>query len=386
MKSEIEKYIYPNYFAKGYPLLTTKVNEIWANILNILINCFEKEFNDITIVNNLPLTYDMTFVSRFYGKYFKKIEEMIPTYINDNNVKKVLLTDKLPAVVSYLKDNKLDNLIATYSVVRPRSFGLRTYLYEEFIRYFQMIVSTEQYNEREFTQKIRKALEEFFSRINLHVVLCGRISESYYSKKSTYFSVWLDNRITDILQCGLLRKNVVESIYILDKPRLIMDIGGTQRLITAWIYANSDKFGLKFPREMRQYDILLEVKQETEINKKILELCKEKGYRVLLDKSLGKQKINKIRNLGYSQSVDILLLQRIQGKKEFYNLYYRDGRKITIDSLEKLINILNQMYDNTIVKRQKEIMDTYIEDGQIYPSTYFGKLPVMDDNLFIEEM
>ena len=140
MRSEIEKYIYPNYFSKGYPLLTPKINDIWADILNILIECFEKEFKDIKIVNTLPLTYDINFLSKFYGKYFNKIEEMIPRYQKDDNKEKALLTDKLPVVVNYINNKKIDNLISTYTVVRPRSFGLRTYLYEEFIRYFQLII------------------------------------------------------------------------------------------------------------------------------------------------------------------------------------------------------------------------------------------------------
>ena len=128
MRSEIEKYIYPNYFSKGYPLLTPKINDIWADILNILIECFEKEFKDIKIVNTLPLTYDINFLSKFYGKYFNKIEEMIPRYQKDDNKEKALLTDKLPVVVNYINNKKIDNLISTYTVVRPRSFGLRTYL------------------------------------------------------------------------------------------------------------------------------------------------------------------------------------------------------------------------------------------------------------------
>ena len=384
MRSEIEKYIYPNYFSKGYPLLTPKINDIWADILNILIECFEKEFKDIKIVNTLPLTYDINFLSKFYGKYFNKIEEMIPRYQKDDNKEKALLTDKLPVVVNYINNKKIDNLISTYTVVRPRSFGLRTYLYEEFIRYFQLIISTDKLEKKEFTRKIKSSLEEFFRKINLEVILAGRISESYYSNKSTFFSIWLDDRITDILQCGLLRKNVVDSIFTSDKKiRFVMDIGGSQRLITAWIYANSDKLGLKFPKAMRQYDILLEVKSPTELSQKIMNYCKENKIRVLFDESLGKKKINKIRNLGYSQSVDILLLQRNRDGKEFYEVFYRNGDKRLISNINELKDCYNN-YEDIFLVNQKKIIKNHINNQKIHPSTYFGDLPVMNDNLFKE--
>lgn len=387
MRSEIEKYIYPNFFSKGYPLITIKLNEIWAKMLNILINCFEKEFGNISVVNTLPLTSNMDLLSRFYGKYFNKLEDQIPVFIDSNNDKKVLLTDKLPLAVNYLKNNKIDNLITTYTVVRPRSFGLQTYLYEEFIRYFQLLISTVKYDEDEYTKKIRNALTDFFKKINLYVVLGGRPSESYYVKKSTFFSVWFDNRITDILQCGLLRESVVESVYISNKSRLIMDIGGSQRLITSWLYANSDSIGLKFPYEMRQYDILFAIKETTVMSKKVVELCENKNFRILIDQSLGKKKFNQIKNLGYNESVDVLILQRKENGKEFYNVFFRDGKTETVDSIAKiefLLSKLHKMYDNILMNKQGETFKKYVEGINISPSTYFGRLPIVNEGIFIK--
>ena len=384
----LASYIYPNFLFKGYSLHTSEINEIWTNVMNILIECIEEKIGSVSIVNTLPSFCNAKELSIFYGNYFHRIEDRIPSFLGNNNEKYFLVTDKLPFAAKYLRERNIKGLFTTYTVVRPRSFALKPFLREEFIRYFQLIVSSKSKDKQRFITEIYSALSEFFKRINLHVVLANRPSESYYEKKSCFYAIWPNKRVVSVLQCGLLREEVVKTIFSSNDNSFILDIGGAQRLMASWLYANSDIYGIIYPEDFRKYDIMLSMKKRTKMNDQVIELCKKRNLRVLVDDSLGTKKINRIRNIAYKEGAWALLIQRIYNGEEFYNVFFRNGKSIKINSINKVnkwLTLLSDSIKNEAIESQKQIFKNQIQNGILFPSMNNKGLSIINEGLFEDE-
>ena len=237
--------------------------------------------------------------------------------------KEYITTDALPYLVSKL--NEADNLFSTYTVVRPRSFAVKPFLREEFIRYFQFIISFDENDMANGIEKIMKATNTFFERTRLSVTLVDRHSDSYYLKKSCFHSIWMNGNVESILQCGIIRKRF-ETMS--GKDRIVVDIGGAQRLLASFIYANSDMYGLFLPYYMRDYDIIIRYNNKTEVINSFIKNVTDANYRVKL--CPGDLSLKKIKKIAIEESAVAIVTQRMVNGNDFLTIYNRDMSKSDI--------------------------------------------------------
>lgn len=375
----ISSFIIPNEICKGFSIHSLQGIIIWEKILNTLIGSFEKEFSKVSIVKNLPVTCDIKLLKSFYGDKFYRISDRIPFYVDYNHKKKQIITDELPFLSRYVAEKKC--IFATYSVVRPRSFAVKTFLREEFIRYFQIIVSFKDDEKKLILDKISKALTMFFEKLNINVVLVDRASDSYYEKKSCYHAVWLNGHIESILQCGLLKNKSTKN------DKFLIDIGGAQRLLATFLFANSDSSGLYLPKFFRDFDVMLVSKKHSNFLDQIIKCCNESDIRVLKNDKLGIVPINKIKFIAKQNSLNAILIQRIVENKEFITIYTRDNAKTDIYTIKDLQVWINRTYydiENESQAMQKEIIDSHIHKNKLYPTESYKSYNIISEGLFLK--
>ncbi len=322
-RKTVANYIYQDGICKGYSIHLPKGVALWEKILNSLLECFGEEFDGIKIINTVPPMCNSKLLTNFYAEHFYRIENRIPCVNDRKSNKEYITTDALPYLVSKL--NEADNLFSTYTVVRPRSFAVKPFLREEFIRYFQFIISFDENDMANGIEKIMKATNTFFERTRLSVTLVDRHSDSYYLKKSCFHSIWMNGNVESILQCGIIRKRF-ETMS--GKDRIVVDIGGAQRLLASFIYANSDMYGLFLPYYMRDYDIIIRYNNKTEVINSFIKNVTDANYRVKL--CPGDLSLKKIKKIAIEESAVAIVTQRMVNGNDFLTIYNRDMSKSDI--------------------------------------------------------
>lgn len=361
------------------------MNELWSDIMNVFIECIEDYVGPVSIDNALPSYCNIEDLENFYGNYFYRIKDRMPTFIGHENERCVLITDKLPFVTKHLCKQDTSILLSTYTVVRPRSFALKPFLREEFIRYFQIVISSKRVNKEITLVKIKNALLAFFKRINLHVVLVNRPSKSYYESKSCFYAVWPNGTSVSILQCGVLQHDVSKIFLPSGDDSFILDIGGAQRLLASWIYANSDTKGIIFPEEFRSDDIVFAAKSQNDINDCFIDALAKHKIRVSCDYSLGVRSIGKIKRSAYDKSVYALFIQRCIGDKYFYVVFFRNGESVTINSiseLDKFIRLKGESKKNVTITSQIKLLDKCTKREMFYPKPNGNSFDLINEGLF----
>lgn len=376
-RKTVANYISQDGICKGYSIHSPRGVKLWTLILNCLFECFCEEFGDIKIINSVPpmLTYD--FLSEFYGDRFYRIENRIPK-VNINNEIAFITTDALPYLVSNLQ--YADAMFSTYTVVRPRSFAVKPYLREEFIRYFQFVIATDKNNVLDLIEKVEKAANSFFDKLRLSVVLVDRHSDSYYLKKSCFHSVWMNGNIESVLQCGILRK---QFDTVSGDDRVVIDIGGAQRLLATFIYNNSDSYGLFLPHNLREYDVIIRKDKNTEVLEKFIKGVTAEGCRI----QFGCEDIplKKVRNKAIEESAVAIVAQRRVDGKEFLTVYNRDMTITNIYDDSDVIKWIANKYsilENYSYHKQASIIASKIANNKLYYKNEKKGYAIIENGLF----
>lgn len=313
----ISEYLLKDAFARGFTIHTPKARAIWEILLNNLIEKISEEFGTIRIVRFQPQTIPTDFLADFYNDRFSRIEERIPNFINEQGAKMSVTTDALPYLFSKLDEDNV--LFSTYTVVRPRKFGLKSLLRDEFIRYFQFVISSDENNLDENLVKLEKALFRFFDDIRIPVVNVDRHSDSYYSKKSCLHALWMNGNVESVLQCGILKKRQELNSA---KGRVVIDVGGAQRLLATFIYNNSDVHGLFLPHHLRECDIIIRSELTSDLLNSFTNSLRIIGGRPkFVSEHLP---LRKIKRMAISESAIAIVVKRIVNKQEFLTIYNRD--------------------------------------------------------------
>ena len=141
-RSIVSKYIYQDEIYKGFSVHSVKALALWEKLLNCLLDNFMEDYHDLKTIQVIPQISNIDFLEDFYGDYFYRIKNRIPSFSDDNGNRRFITTDALPYLVSSL--NIGDEVFSTYTVVRPRSFAVKPFLREEFIRYFQFVIASDE--------------------------------------------------------------------------------------------------------------------------------------------------------------------------------------------------------------------------------------------------
>ena len=374
----VTDFIYQDGICKGYSIHFPRAVRLWNNLLNCLLECFSEEFSDIKIINNVPPMYGYDFLSNFYGKHFYRLENRIPTMIDDTNSKVFITTDALPYLTSKL--NNSDAVFSSYTVVRPRSFAVKPFLREEFIRYFQFVIATDEKDLSVTINKIFNAANMFFNRTRIATVIVDRHSDSYYLKKSCYHSVWMNGNIESVLQCGILKKHFDT---VSGTERVVIDIGGAQRLLATFIYNNSDKYGLFLPYHLRDYDIVVRADQNTKIIERFVKYAIAAGYRVKICPA--NLPLKKAKNIAVEESVLAVVAQRKVAGNDFLTIYNRDMSisNIHTDSeITEWIHNYCSALESLSYRKQKTIIDSKITNQVLYYKNEKKGYTVIQEGLF----
>lgn len=369
--------IFSDAICRGYSIHSPMAIALWEMLLNCLLECFREELGSIEIINAVPQMINADFLSEFYGDRFCRIENRIPAF-EDDGKRLFITTDELPYLFSSLE--KADRVFSTYTVVRPRSFAVKPYLREEFIRYFQFVISTDIYLLDEVVEKIKNAALRFFGQIRLPVVLVDRHSDSYYSQKSCFHSAWLNGNIESVLQCGVLKKRFDNGR---GESKVVIDVGGAQRLLASFIYANSDTHGLFLPYSMRDYDVIISSVENTDILDIFISRSRDVGCRIKLlnDKS----PLKKIRNSAITESALAIVVQRKVDNKDFLTIYNRDMTKMDMFFETDINEWLNQKYidlEKSTCDKQFSLIHSRIRGDRLYYKNGSSSYALVKEGLF----
>lgn len=361
----ISEYILNDAICKGFPIHTPKAKAIWELLLNCLLERIHEEFGTIHIIHDLPHTIPTWYLAGFYNDRFSRIEERIPYFTNEEGVKMSVLTDALPYLFSKLDEGNV--LFSTYTVVRPRSFGVKPLLRDEFIRYFQFIISLDEKKLDENLERLEKAIFRFFDDIRIPVVKVDRHSDSYYLKKSCLHALWINGNIESVLQCGILRKRHESKSA---NGKVVIDVGGAQRLFATFIYNNSDTHGLFLPHHLRDCDVIIRSDQAIELLDLFTEnVCGIGGRLKYIPEHLP---LNKIKSMAISESAIAIAVKRIVDNRQFLTMYNRDMTVTNLYSNQDVAEWISQKYD--IIERmpfeqqQKQIFSR-INQNELYFKT-----------------
>lgn len=330
------KNIFSDYFLKdvvykGYPLHMPRAIEIWEMLLNSLLASIREEFGKVQIVTDLPQTIPTRYLSIFYNDRFNRIEERIPNFTNKQGDKISIMTDALPYLFSKLEEG--DVFFSTYNVVRPRNIGVKPLLRDEFIRYFQFVISSNNNSLAQNIEKLEKAIRRFFYNVRISTITVDRHSDSYYLKKSCLHATWINGNIESVLQCGILKKQ-----YELKsgETKSVIDVGGAQRLLATFIYNNSDIHGLFLPHHLRDYDIII---RSEHMNDALLRFCKYVCNMGCKLKYIPENvPLKRIKRIAISASAIAIVVKRTIANHEFLTIYNRD---MTVTNLYSNIDIEN---------------------------------------------
>lgn len=371
------EYIINDAICKGFPIHTPKAKAIWEMLLNCLLESIREEFDALQIIYTLPHILPTQYLAGFYNDRFSRIEERIPYFINEEGVKMSVLTDALPYLFSKLDEGNV--LFSTYTVVRPRSFGVKPFLRDEFIRYFQFVISLDEKKLDKNLEKIEKAIFRFFDHIRIPVVKVNRHSDSYYLKKSCLHALWMNGNVESVLQCGILRKRYESNSA---NGKIVIDVGGAQRLLATFIYNNSDTHGLFLPHHLRDFDIIIRSDQTTELLDLFTESVSGIGGRLkYVPEHLP---LNKIKRMAITESAIAIVVKRIVDNRNFLTIYNRDMTLTNLYSNQDVADWISQKYDimerMPFEQQQKQIYSR-INQNELYFKTN-KHYPLIKNGLF----
>lgn len=374
----VSDFINQDAICKGYSIHTKKALVLWELLLNCLLECFSEEFDDIKIINTVPQIVESEFLTGFYEDRFCRIENRIPNYKDSHDKKIYIATDELPFLFSNL--DKGDALFSAYTVVRPRAFAVKAYLREEFIRYFQFVISTNEKTLDEVIEKIHKAAIRFFKQIRISIVLVDRHSDSYYAKKSCFHAVWLNGNIESVLQCGILKKRFKNDM---GENKVVIDVGGAQRLLASFIYANSDSYGLFLPHCMRNYDIIVSCTENSEILDEFIKEANNVGCRV---KSLfNVSSTKKVKHSAIEENALAIVVQRKIDGEDFLTVYNRDMTKSDVFLAQDIKEWFKQKYkslEQLTCAIQTDMINSRIRGNKLFFKNGNSSYEVINDGLF----
>lgn len=370
-KRIISEYLLKDAICKGFSIHTPKALSIWEMLLNCLLECFHNEFGEISIVRTLPQTTPIQFLEDFYNDRFNRIEERIPYYTNRQGERMSVVTDALPYLFSKLGDSEV--LFSTYTVVRPRTFGVKALLRDEFIRYFQFIITADVNSREELLNKLGNAISSFFYKTRIAYVAVDRHSDSYYLKKSCMHALWLNGNIESILQCGIIKKRE-DSMRA--NGKIVIDVGGAQRLLAMFIYNNSDSFGLFLPYSLRDYDIIIRAEHKTDILKFYAENASSMGCRIkYVPEDLS---LNKVKEIAISDSAIAIVVKRKVNEKNFITIYNRDMTSSDLFSNEDVMEWISHkayfLEKNLYQQQQIQIQSKIVNDNLYYKKNKYYRL------------
>ena len=377
-RNNVSNYIIQDAICKGYSIHSSKCLELWELLLNCLLECFQEEFGEIKIINKVPQLLNSNLLYNFYEDHFCRIEDRIPIIIDDEGNRIFVTTDELPFLFSNL--NKGNALFSTYTVVRPRSFAVKPYLREEFIRYFQFVFASRECELGEVIKRVKLATNRFFLKIRMPVVLVDRHSDSYYSTKSCFHSVWMNGNIESVLQCGLLRKRFVTSS---NESKFVIDVGGAQRLLAAFIFANSDSYGLFLPHSLRDYDVIVRQTDSMKLLDQFKEHFSKVGGRIKIIRD--DIRLKKIKRISIKESAVAIIVQRRIKGNDFLTIYNRDMTKTDIHIDNELQMWRSKKYvflDKAPYYKQNAIIQSKIHDEKLFFKSSNKSYAVIRDGLF----
>ena len=367
----ISEYILKDAICKGFAIHTPSARAIWEMLLNNLLDNIRKEFETVQIVRFQPQIVPTEFLADFYNDRFSRIEDRIPNFTNDQGIKMSVITDALPFLFSKLNEGNV--LFSTYTVVRPRVFGLKPFLRDEFIRYFQFEVTSDENNLDENLEKLEKAIFQFFDNIRIPIVKVDRHSDSYYLKKSCLHALWMNGNVESVLQCGILRKRYKSKSA---NGKIVIDVGGAQRLLATFIYNNSDIHGLFLPHHLRDYDIIIRSDRATELLDLFTKsVCGIGGRLKYVPENLS---LSKIKRMAISESVIAIAVKRIVNNQEFLTIYSRDMTATNLYSDQDVTEWVSKKY--RILERipfeqqQKQIMSRINQDKLYFKTNKYYTL------------
>ena len=361
----LSEYFLKDAIYRGFAIHTPSARTIWEMLLNKLLDNIREEFDNIQIIHFQPQTVPTEFLADFYNDCFSRIEDRIPHFTNEQGVKMSVMTDALPYLFTKLDEG--DVLFSTYTSVRPRVFGLKPLLRDEFIRYFQFIVSLDEKKLDENLGKLEKAIFRFFDEIRIPVVKVDRHSDSYYLKKSCLHALWMNGNVESVLQCGILRKRHESKLA---NGKVVIDMGGAQRLLATFIYNNSDTHGLFLPHHLRDCDIIIRSDQAIELLDLLTEsVCGIGGRLKYVPEHLP---LSKIKRMAISESAIAIAVKRIVDDRKFLTIYNRDMTVTNLYSNQDVADWISQKY--SIIERmpfeqqQKQIFSR-IDHDKLYFKT-----------------
>ena len=378
-RKTVSNYIFQDAICKGYSIHSLSAVSLWEMLLNSLLECFADELGEIKVINTVPSLIDSNVLTEFYGEHFYRIENRIPNFDDDKGNRQFIITDELPYLVSRLKQS--DKVFSAYTVVRPRSFAVKPFLREEFIRYFQFVISSDKMNIDKCIGNIKRAAIRFFKQVRISVVLVDRHSDSYYLKKSCFHSAWMNGNIESVLQCGILR-NHFDSVS--GKDRIIIDVGGAQRMLASFIYTNSDTHGLFLPYHMRKVDIIIRSDRKTDILSKFEKIVSGVGCRIKV--IYDDMPLKKIKKMAIAESAIAIVVQRVSEGKEFLTVYNRDMTKtdIYIDcNIGEWIKQKYNVIENLAYDKQISIINSQIDEKKTTLRKGNKCYSIIKDGLFV---
>lgn len=374
----VSDFIIQDAICKGYSIHSSKALVLWELLLNRLLECFSEELGEIKIVNTVPQIIISDFLTDFYRDRFCRIEDRIPRYKEEQDEKSYIATDELPFLFSNL--DKGNTLFSAYTVVRPRAFAVKPYLREEFIRYFQFVISADENSLDDVIRRIQNAACRFFEKIRVSVVLVDRHSDSYYEKKSCFHAVWLNGNVESVLQCGILKKRFESAS---GKSKVVIDVGGAQRLLASFLYANSDSYGLFLPYDMRDYDVVVSGGEKTEVLDAFIKEAEKVGCRIKLQ--CDHLPLKKGKRSAIEESALALVAKRKIGGKDFLTVYNRDMTKTDFCSPCDIKKWFEEKYrdlEQRTCEIQTEKIQSKIKDGKLYYKSGDSSYEVIEDGLF----
>lgn len=361
----ISEHFLNDVVGKGFTIHTPEAIAIWEMLLNNLLDNIREEFGSVQIIRVQPQTIPTDFLASFYDERFSRIEDRIPNFTDEQGTQMSVVTDALPYLISKL--DKENILFSTYTVVRPREFGLKSLLRDEFIRYFQFVISSDENNLDESLGKLEKAIFHFFDTIRISVVNVDRYSDSYYLKKSCLHALWINGNVESVLQCGILRKRHESKS---SNPKVVIDVGGAQRLLATFIYNNSDTHGLFLPHQLRTYDIVIRSEQMTDLLIFFTESLFGIGGRPKYVPE--HMPLSKIKRIAISESAIAIVVKRIVDNQEFLTIYNRDLTVTNLysnrDITEWISNKFNILEKSPFEQQQMQIMSRINQDKLFFKS------------------
>ena len=377
-RDAISDFLLKDALYKGFPLHTPKARNVWEMLLNGLLESIDEEFGEVRIVKGIPPIIPTRFLEDFYDDRFERIAVRIPNFTNEMGVGMSVMTDALPSLFPQLDDDNV--LFSTYTVVRPRTFGVKPFLRDEFIRYFQIVVSSEERNMDETLRKLDKAIHRFFDRVRISVIAVDRYSDSYYVKKSCLHAVWTNGNIESVLQCGILKKRHVTDS---GTGKMVIEVGGTQRLLATFIYSNTDIHGLFLPHYFRNYDIIVRSEQPTKLLTMFEEhVCGMGGRLKYVSEDLS---LRKTKRIAISESALAIVVKRIINNMEFMTVYNRDMTVVNLYSIRDIDDWMLQKYrimEEKPFEQQQTQIKTRIKQGRLHFKCGEKSYPVIESGIF----